>query len=73
MAARTLADAFYDELRDVLSAERQLVEALPKLVANASSPELQHAFEKHLEETREQVTRVEQAFEDTGKAARQDL
>lgn len=70
MSLSNLADAFYDELRDILSAEKQLVDALPKMVENASSAKLQQAFEKHLAETRQQVGRLEKAFEDTGKAAR---
>ncbi len=70
MALTTLADAFYDELRDVLSAEKQLLKALPKMAKKASSDELRAAFEQHLAETEAQVERVEQAFEDTGKAAK---
>jgi ferritin-like metal-binding protein YciE len=70
MALQTLADAFHDELRDILSAEKQLVKALPKMANQASSEELRAAFEKHLAETKRQVERVEQAFEETGKAAR---
>ena len=70
MSLDNLADAFYDELRDVFSAEKQLVKALPSMVKHASSPELRKAFEKHLAETEKQVERVEQAFEETGKAAR---
>ena len=70
MSLDNLADAFYDELRDILSAEKQLVKALPKMAKNASSEELRKAFEAHLEETKQQVERVEKAFEETGKAAR---
>lgn len=70
MALTTLADVFYDELRDVLSAERQLVKALPKMAKKASSAELKAAIEEHLRETEEQVKRVEAAFEETGKAGR---
>ncbi len=70
MSLDNLADAFYDELRDILSAEKQLTKALPKLAKKASSPELKKAFEHHLKETEGHVKRVEQAFEDTGKAAR---
>ena len=70
MPLNDLADLFHDELRDILSAERQLIEALPKMVEKASSDDLRQAFEKHLEQTRVQVTRVEQAFADTGKSAR---
>ena len=70
MPLNDLADLFHDELRDILSAERQLIEALPKMVQKASSDDLRQAFEKHLEQTHVQVTRVEQAFVDTGKAPR---
>jgi ferritin-like metal-binding protein YciE len=70
MALDNLEDAFHDELRDLYSAERQLLRALPKMVKNASSPELKKAFESHLAETKDHVQRVEKAFEDTGKAAR---
>jgi len=68
MALKTLADAFYGELQDILSAERQLVKALPKMMKRASSEELSTAFAEHLAETRVHVERVEKAFEDTGKS-----
>jgi ferritin-like metal-binding protein YciE len=70
MSLNSLADAFYDELRDIYSAEKQLVEALPKMVENASSEDLRRALDEHLDETKRQVQRLETAFEDTGKAAR---
>lgn len=70
MALNNLADLFYDELRDIYSAEQQLVEALPKMAGKATSEELKQALEQHLEQTIVQVSRVEQAFTDTGKAAR---
>lgn len=70
MALKTLADLFHDELRDVFSAEKQLVQALPKMVKAASSSQLVAALEKHLAETKVHVERVEKSFEDTGKAAR---
>ena len=58
----TLHDAFIDELRDAYDAEKQLTKALPKMAKAASSTELRRAFEMHLEETRGQVTRLEQVF-----------
>ncbi|MFO1066183.1 MAG: ferritin-like domain-containing protein [Pirellulales bacterium] len=67
---KTLADAFYDELRDVLSGEKQLLKALPKMAKAASNAQLRTAFETHLAQTEEQVQRVEQAFEETGKSAK---
>jgi ferritin-like metal-binding protein YciE len=60
--ARTLHDAFIDELRDTYDAERQLIKALPKLAKAASNRQLREAFESHLEETKGQVERLEQVF-----------
>lgn len=70
MSLDSLADLFYDELRDVYSAEKQLTKALPKMVKSATNAELKNALEAHLAETEKQVERVEKAFEDTGKSAR---
>ena len=70
MSIENLADAFYKELQDLYSAEKQLTKALPNMAENASSEELREAFETHLAETEEHVERVAKAFEDTGKAAR---
>ena len=70
MSMKTLAEAFHDELRDILSAEKQLVKALPKMAKKASNEQLKAALESHLTETEKQVERVEQAFEETGKSAR---
>ncbi len=70
MSLKTLANAFYDELRDVLSAEKQLLSALPKMIKHCSSEKLRSALEAHLEETKNQVERVEMAFEETEKSAR---
>jgi ferritin-like metal-binding protein YciE len=52
-----------DQLADTYYAEKQLVKALPKLARTAVSDELREAFEGHLEETREQVSRLEQVFQ----------
>lgn len=51
-----------EQMKDVLSAEKQLLRALPKMAKAATSPEIKHAFTNHLEETRNQVTRLEEAF-----------
>jgi ferritin-like metal-binding protein YciE len=56
-----------DELKDLYSAEKQIVRALPKLAKAASSPELQEALLSHLEETKAQVVRLEQIGEIVGK------
>ena len=67
---RTLHDAFIDELRDAYDAEKQLTKALPKMAKAAQSPELRAAFEEHLEETREQIQRLEQVFESLDEKVR---
>lgn len=59
MKLETLHDLLVSELRDLYSAENQIIKALPKMAKAASSEELQGAFEEHLEQTREQVTRLE--------------
>jgi ferritin-like metal-binding protein YciE len=66
----TLHDIFIEELRDIASAERQLVRALPKLARAASEPALKQAFEHHLEETQGQVSRLDTVFEALGARAR---
>lgn len=62
MPLSNLKDAFVHQLKDLLSAEKQLTHALPKLAKNANSPELKEAFEQHAEETKEHVRRLEEAF-----------
>jgi ferritin-like metal-binding protein YciE len=59
----TLTDLFEDELRDVYDAEKQILKALPKIIKASSNDELRKALSSHLEETRGQVERLEQAFE----------
>ena len=63
-------DLFLHELGDVLYAEKTLVKALPKLQAEASDDELAKGFGDHLEETRQHVKNVEQAFEELGEPAK---
>ena len=70
MTVNSLRDAMLEELRDMLSAEKQLTKALPKLAKKSSHAELKHAFESHLKETERHVERLEQAFEALGKSAR---
>ncbi|MFN8392345.1 MAG: ferritin-like domain-containing protein [Bdellovibrionota bacterium] len=57
---RNLRDVLLDELKDLYSAENQLVNALPKMEAGASSPELKQAIRAHLTETENHVTRLEE-------------
>ena len=63
MSAENLREALVEEIRDLYNAEKQLLKALPKMAKGASSDELRHAFESHLEETEGQVTRLERVFE----------
>ncbi|MCC9606793.1 ferritin-like domain-containing protein [Blastopirellula sp. JC732] len=67
MATHSLADAFLEELQDVLSAETQLVKALPQMVEKASDHALKQVFESHLYETQTHVERLEEVFESIGQ------
>ncbi|HET6597329.1 MAG TPA: ferritin-like domain-containing protein [Anaerolineales bacterium] len=58
----TLDDLYTDLLKDLYSAEKQLVKALPKLAKNAQSPDLQKAFQDHLRQTEGHVERIERIF-----------
>jgi ferritin-like metal-binding protein YciE len=62
MQASELREIFVDELKDIYSAEAQLVKALPKMAKAAASNELRSGFEKHLEQTKEHAARLEQIF-----------
>lgn len=57
-----LHELFLNELADILSAEQQLTKALPKMAEAANSRELKAAFQTHLAETENQITRLEQVF-----------
>jgi ferritin-like metal-binding protein YciE len=68
-AAKDLKDFFEDGLKDIYWAEKALTKALPKMAKNATSSQLIHAFEHHLKETEEHVTRLEKVFESLGLKA----
>jgi ferritin-like metal-binding protein YciE len=63
MALDNLHDLFVDELKDLYSAENQLLKALPKMAKGAAHPDLKAAFAEHLEVTRGHVARLEKIFE----------
>lgn len=63
MEKDTLQKLFADELRDLYSAEAQLLKAMPKMVKKAQHPELKKAFETHMRETEGQVKRLDQVFQ----------
>ncbi len=58
---------FLNGLKYVYDAEQQLTEGLPKLAQASSTPELRQAFEQHLQETKEHVTRLQQVFKQMGQ------
>ncbi|GAC1469463.1 MAG: ferritin-like domain-containing protein [Isosphaeraceae bacterium] len=62
-------DLYIEELRDLYSAERQIIKALPKMAKAATAPELKSAFTEHLAETKGQVERLQAIFEKLGKKA----
>jgi ferritin-like metal-binding protein YciE len=66
MPLDSLHDLYVDELKELYSAENQLLETLPKMAKKATAPELKAAFTEHLEVTRTQVGRLEQIFEGLG-------
>jgi ferritin-like metal-binding protein YciE len=63
MELESLRELYIDELKDLYSAEKQLVKALPKMAKNATNPELKKAFQDHLAKTEQHVERLEQIFE----------
>lgn len=63
----SLRDLYLNELRDLHSAETQLIEALPKMAEAASSPELKDAFTTHLEQTRTHLERLETILAQLGE------
>ena len=67
---KTLDDLFVHTLRDIYYAEKQIEKALPKMIDKATSPELKAGFEKHLQETKGHIERVEQVFEMHGVKAK---
>ena len=70
MATKTMQDLLIEELRDIYHAEKQITKALPKLAKAAHSEQLRQAFELHLEQTRGQVERLEQVFEELDTRSR---
>ena len=65
----SLREHLVEELNDLLNAEQQLVDALPKMAERAASRELRAAFRGHLAETRQHVKRVTQALKQLGEKA----
>jgi ferritin-like metal-binding protein YciE len=70
MEMETLRDLYVGELKDLYSAENQLVKALPKMAKAASHPELKRAFETHLRQTERQVERLDRIFKELDTSPR---
>jgi ferritin-like metal-binding protein YciE len=63
MKENQLRELYVEELRDLYSAEKQLVKALPKMAKAATSSDLRSGFEEHLEQTKGHLARLEQIFD----------
>jgi ferritin-like metal-binding protein YciE len=63
----TLDDLLVDQLCDLYDAEQQIVDALPKMSQAAHSQEVKNAFDQHLNQTKSQISRMEQVFQMMGK------
>ena len=70
MQIESLRELFIDELKDLYSAENQIIKAFPKIIKNTTSDELRSAFEEHLEQTKVQVQRLEEIFENLDESPR---
>lgn len=63
MKLENLQQLYLKELRDLYDAEKQITEALPKLINAATNPELKSGLQEHLEVTKTQISRLEQIFQ----------
>jgi ferritin-like metal-binding protein YciE len=70
MELETLKDLYIEELKDLYSAERQLVKALPKMIKATKHPELKAAFKTHLQQTEEHAKRLELICNELGVTPR---
>jgi ferritin-like metal-binding protein YciE len=70
MELESLQDLYIHELKDLFSAETQIIKALPKMAKAATSPKLADGFRTHLEETKQHAARLEQILSDHDETAR---
>lgn len=68
MEMESLKDLMIDELKDLYSAENQILKALPKMIKKATSLDLKQGFEKHLKETQVHVERLEKIFQELNES-----
>jgi ferritin-like metal-binding protein YciE len=69
MKAKNLRELFEEELKDIYWAEKELTEAIPKTISQASSKDLINALEEHLKITKNQIKRLEKVFDALGMEA----
>lgn len=72
MKLESLRELFVEELQDLYSAENMIIKALPKMMEKSSSPNLKRALDEHLQQTRGQVRRLDQIFDQLPKVDRED-
>ena|SRR5437868_1782594 len=72
MKLESLRELFIKELQDLYSAEKMIIKALPKMTDKASAPDLRSGLDQHLEETRGQVRRLDQIFDQIPDVERDD-
>lgn len=70
MKLKTLKDLYIHELKDLYSAEKQIIKALPKMVKAANNAKLADGFKRHLEETKEHATRLEKILSELDQTTR---
>ena len=70
MELETLKDLYVHELKDLYSAENQLIKALPKMAKAATNKELAEGFKTHLDQTREHATRLERLLKGQSESTR---
>jgi len=63
----SLLKLYIEQLQDLRSAEEQILEALPKMIEKTKHAELKRGFQRHYQETEQQVQRLEHLFEDLGE------
>jgi ferritin-like metal-binding protein YciE len=72
MTLNSLNDLFVVQIQDLYDAEQRLIKALPKMADAASNKELKSAFQKHLRETEQHVSRLEKVFSILGLTAQRE-
>ncbi|HEY9420013.1 MAG TPA: ferritin-like domain-containing protein [Thermoanaerobaculia bacterium] len=70
MEIDSLRKLYIEELKDIYSAEKQLIQAMPRMAKKTKNEKLRKGFEQHLETTRMQLERLDRIFEMIGKAPR---